>query len=91
MKLVKLFIEAGAAGTHIEDQRAGTKKCGHMGGKVLVSSREQVSRLQAARLQADLMGSDFIIVARTDSLDAKFLDSNIDPLDHPHILGKVEG
>ena len=54
MKLTKMFIEAGAAGIHIEDQKPGVKKCGHLGGKVLVSVREQIGRLQAARLQADV-------------------------------------
>jgi len=90
MKLVKLFIEAGAGGIHIEDQRPGTKKCGHMGGKVIVSAREHVSRLAAARLQADVMGVDLVIVARTDALDAKLLDNNIDPIDQPFILGCID-
>ena len=90
MKLTKLFIEAGAGGIHIEDQKPGVKKCGHLGGKVLVSAREQVNRLQAARLQADVMGCDLVICARTDALSATFLDNNIDSLDHPFILGCVE-
>lgn len=89
LKLIKLFIEAGAAGIHIEDQRPGTKKCGHMGGKVIVSCREHVNRLIACRLQADIMGTDLIILARTDALSAKLLDSNVDPVDHPFILGKT--
>lgn len=90
MKMTKLFIEAGAGGIHIEDQRPGTKKCGHMGGKVIVSTREHVSRLVAARLQADIMGVDLVIVARTDALDAKLLDNNVDPTDQPFILGCVD-
>jgi len=90
MKLVKLFVEAGAGGIHIEDQRAGTKKCGHMGGKVLISTREHVSRLKAARLQADIMGVPLVIVARTDALDAKLIDNNVDPVDHPYILGCID-
>lgn len=90
MKLVKMFIEAGAGGIHIEDQKPGVKKCGHLGGKVLVSAREHVTRLQAARLQADVMGCELVLCARTDALSATFLDSNIDPVDHPFILGCVD-
>jgi isocitrate lyase len=65
------------------------KKCGHLGGKVLVSAREHVTRLQAARLQADVMGCDLVICARTDAMSATFLDNNVDPVDHPFILGYV--
>jgi isocitrate lyase len=90
MKLTKLMIEAGAAGMHLEDQKPGVKKCGHLGGKVLVSVREHLTRLQAARLQSDIMGCDIVIVARTDSLDASFIDNNIDPIDHPWIMGCVD-
>jgi isocitrate lyase len=90
MKLTKLMIEAGAAGMHLEDQKPGVKKCGHLGGKVLVSSREHIIRLQSARLQSDIMGCDINIVARTDSLDASFIDNNIDPIDHPFIMGCVD-
>ena len=87
MKLIKLFIEAGVAGVHLEDQKPGTKKCGHMGGKVLVSTQEHIDRLIAARLAADILGTNTILVARTDAESATLLDSNIDARDHPFILG----
>merc|ERR1712176_545084 len=87
MKLCKMFIENGAAGVHIEDQKPGTKKCGHMGGKVLVSCAEHTQRLIALRLQADVLNSPLVVVARTDAEAATMIDSNIDPIDHPHIKG----
>lgn len=88
MRLTKMFIEAGAAGIHLEDQKAGTKKCGHMGGKVLVSTQEHIDRLVAARLQADIMQVALVIVARTDAESARYIDNNVSPLDHPWILGQ---
>jgi isocitrate lyase len=85
--LVRRFVEAGVPGYHIEDQRPGTKKCGHQGGKVLVASDEQIKRLNAARLQLDVMGVPGIIVARTDAEGANLLDGRGDERDQPFILG----
>mmetsp|Transcript_24517 Transcript_24517/g.47662 ORF Transcript_24517/g.47662 Transcript_24517/m.47662 type:complete len:613 (-) Transcript_24517:443-2281(-) len=90
MRLTKLMVDAGAAGIHFEDQRHGAKKCGHMGGKVLVSTREHIDRLMAARLQCDIMGSETVIVARTDAEAAKLIESNQDPRDHVFIQGTTD-
>ena len=85
--LVRRFVEAGVPGYHIEDQRPGTKKCGHQGGKVLVSCNEQIKRLNAARFQLDVMRVPGIIVARTDAEAANLLESRSDERDQPFILG----
>lgn len=85
--LIRRFVEVGVTGYHIEDQRPGTKKCGHQGGKVLVSVDEQIKRLNAARFQLDIMRVPGIIVARTDAEAATLLDSNNDSRDQPFILG----
>src|SRR3954462_12016634 len=85
--LVRRFVEVGVPGYHIEDQRPGTKKCGHQGGKVLVASDEQIKRLNAARFQLDVMGVPGIIVARTDAEAATLLDGRGDERDQPFILG----
>eukprot|EP00494_Astrolonche_serrata_P029098 UN29365 len=89
MRLTKLFIEAGVAGIHMEDQNQSTKKCGHMGGKVLVSTQTHIDRSLAARLQADIMNVPLVIVARTDAEAATQLDNNSDPRDHQFILGST--
>ncbi|HEX9065728.1 MAG TPA: isocitrate lyase ICL2 [Streptosporangiaceae bacterium] len=85
--LVRRFVEVGVPGYHIEDQKPGTKKCGHQGGKVLVGVDEQIKRLNAARFQLDIMNVPGLIVARTDAEAATFLESRSDERDHPFILG----
>lgn len=86
-ELMKSMIEAGAGGVHFEDQLAAEKKCGHLGGKVLVPTSQFIRTLKAARLAADVLDVPTIIVARTDSLDATLLTSDIDPSDRPFIEG----
>ncbi|MDX1609737.1 MAG: isocitrate lyase [Halofilum sp. (in: g-proteobacteria)] len=92
-ELMKAMIEAGAAGVHFEDQLASAKKCGHMGGKVLVPTQEQLQKLAAARLAADILDVPTILVARTDAEDASLLTTDIDPRDTPFLTGErtVEG
>jgi len=92
-ELMKAMIDAGAAGVHFEDQLASAKKCGHMGGKVLVPSSEAVAKLTAARLAADIMGTPTILLARTDAMAAGLLTSDIDEYDHEFVTGErtVEG
>ena len=87
-ELMKAMIEAGAAGVHFEDQLASEKKCGHLGGKVLVPTSQFVRTLVAARLAADVLGVPTLVVARTDSLSATLLTSDVDERDHPFITGE---
>jgi isocitrate lyase len=86
-ELTRAFIEAGAAGVHLEDQLAAEKKCGHMGGKVLVPTSQHIRALQAARLASDVLGVPTIIVARTDANSATLLTSDIDERDRVFIQG----
>ena len=92
-ELMKAMIEAGAAGVHYEDQLASAKKCGHMGGKVLVPTSEAVQKLIAARLASDVCGVPTLLLARTDANAANLLTSDVDPYDKPFITGErtVEG
>jgi isocitrate lyase len=92
-ELMKAMIDAGAAGVHFEDQLASVKKCGHMGGKVLVPSREAVAKLVAARLAADTMGVPTVLLARTDAEAADLVTSDVDDNDKPFLTGErtVEG
>jgi isocitrate lyase len=87
-ELMKAMIEAGASGVHFEDQLASVKKCGHMGGKVLVPTREAVSKLVAARLAADVMGVPTILIARTDAEAADLVTSDVDENDRPFLTGE---
>src|SRR5689334_18253281 len=86
-ELMKAMIEAGAAGVHFEDQLASVKKCGHMGGKVLVPTREAIQKLIAARLAADVCGVPTVLIARTDANAAKLLTSDGGPEDEPFLTG----
>jgi isocitrate lyase len=87
-ELMKAFIEAGAAGVHFEDQLAAEKKCGHLGGKVLVPTQQFIRTLNAARLAADVCDVPTLIVARTDALSATLLTSDVDERDRPFVTGE---
>jgi isocitrate lyase len=86
-ELMKNMIESGAGGVHFEDQLAAEKKCGHLGGKVLVPTSQFIRTLTGARLASDVLDVPSIIVARTDALDATLLTSDIDPIDQPFLAG----
>jgi len=87
-ELMKGMIESGAAGVHLEDQLSSEKKCGHLGGKVLIPTQQFIVTLKAARLAADVMGVPTILIARTDANSAKMMTSDIDPYDHPFMTGE---
>ncbi|WKA57639.1 isocitrate lyase [Planococcus shenhongbingii] len=87
-ELMKLMIEAGAAGVHFEDQLASEKKCGHLGGKVLQPTQNAVRNLISARLASDVLGVPTVLIARTDADAADLITSDIDPVDHPFITGE---
>ena len=87
-EIMKAYIEAGAAGVHFEDQLASEKKCGHLGGKVLIPTLAHIRNLDAARLAADVCGVPTILIARTDAESAKLITSDVDPRDHEFLTGE---
>ena len=87
-ELMKAMIEAGAAGVHFEDQLSSEKKCGHLGGKVLVPTSQFIRTLVAARLAADVLDVPTLVIARTDADSARLLTSDVDPADHPFLTGE---
>src|SRR5919108_146071 len=87
-ELMGAFVEAGAAGVHFEDQLSSEKKCGHLGGKVLVPTSQFIRTLNAARLAADVAGVPTILVARTDALSANLITSDVDPYDEDFLTGE---
>ncbi|MGG1575738.1 isocitrate lyase [Fictibacillus sp. NRS-1165] len=86
-EMMKAMIEAGAAGVHFEDQLSSEKKCGHLGGKVLLPTQQAVRHLISARLAADVMGVDTVLIARTDANAANLITSDVDSYDHPFLTG----
>src|SRR5579883_3064998 len=92
-EMMKAMIDAGAAGVHFEDQLASEKKCGHMGGKVLIPTATAIRHLVAARLAADVSGTPTLLIARTDANGANLITSDVDERDHPFLTGErtVEG
>ena len=90
-EIMKAFIEAGAAGVHFEDQLASEKKCGHLGGKVLIPTQAHINNLNAARLAADVMGVPTLIMARTDAESARLITSDVDERDRPFLTGRAHG
>ena len=87
-ELMKAMIAAGAAGVHWEDQLASEKKCGHLGGKVLIPTGQHVRTLNAARLAADVLGVPTLVIARTDALAADLLTTDVDERDQPFLTGE---
>ncbi|HEY1604718.1 MAG TPA: isocitrate lyase [Allosphingosinicella sp.] len=87
-EIMKAYIEAGAAGVHFEDQLAAEKKCGHLGGKVLIPTAAHIRNLDAARLAADVCGVPTLLIARTDAESAKLITSDVDPRDHEFLTGE---
>ena len=87
-ELMKNMIAAGASGVHFEDQLASVKKCGHMGGKVLVPTQDAIQKLNAARLASDVMGVPTVLLARTDAEAATLITSDVDPIDEPFVTGE---
>ncbi len=89
-ELMKQMIEGGAAGVHFEDQLSSEKKCGHLGGKVLLPTQHAVRNLISARLASDVMGVPTVLIARTDANAAQLLQSDVDPYDHQFLTGHVQ-
>ena len=86
--LTSQFINSGISGLHFEDQLASEKKCGHMGGKVVIPTREFINKLSASRLASDVLETPVILIARTDALHANLITSDFDDVDKPYLTGK---